>query len=138
MATINASATISSAPAGANFNYTITLNNENSSTRPSAHSGTPGSLAKIFSRPAPFPSLLPLDGWRTLPTSGAGAGYAIQYIANSAAADIQPGSSLTFQFTAPTHRHRSEATQRFSGALRSVRRSFLRGIRLLIPTLSLS
>jgi hypothetical protein len=99
MATINASAVISSTAAGANSDYTITLTNASSSN---AGIGTfwyawvPGG---DFLATSPI-SVSPPAGWSdTITHMGTNDGYAIEFIANSAAADVQPGSSLSFSFT---------------------------------------
>ena len=99
MATINASGVISSTAAGANFNNTITLTNASSSN---AGIGTfwfawvPG---EDFLATSPI-SVSPPPGWSdNITHMGPGDGFAIQFIANSPASDVQPGSSLNFSFT---------------------------------------
>ena len=99
MATINASGVISSTAAGADFNYTINLTNASSSN---AGIGTfwyawvPG---EDFLATSPI-SVSPPAGWTdNITNMGAGDGFAIQFLANSPANDVQPGSSLSFSFT---------------------------------------
>ncbi len=99
MATINASGVITSTATGAGFNYTITLTNASSSN---AGIGTfwyawvPG---EDFLATSPT-SVSPPPGWTdNITNAGAGDGFAIQFLANSAANDVQPGSSLNFSFT---------------------------------------
>ncbi len=99
MATINASSVISSTAAGPNFNYTIALANAGSSN---AGIGTfwyawvPG---EDFLATSPI-SVSPPPGWSDHITNmGPGDGFAIQFLANRPANDVQPGSSLSFSFT---------------------------------------
>src|SRR5881275_856778 len=99
MATINASAVISSAPAGPNFNYTITLANASSSNSGIGtfwYAWVPG---QDFLATSPI-SVSPPPGWSdNITNMGPGDGFAIQFLANSPANDVQPGSSLSFSFT---------------------------------------
>jgi uncharacterized protein YjdB len=99
LANITPSGIISSTPNGANFDYTITLTNSNSSN---AGIGTfwyawvPGQ-DYLATNPV---SVTPPTGWTdNITNMGAGDGYAIQYLANSSAYYVQPGSSLNFLFT---------------------------------------
>ncbi len=98
MATINASAVISSTAAGPDSNYTIKLTNAGSSN---AGIGTfwyawvPG---EDFLATSPT-SVSPPAGWTDQITNGGPTdGFAIQFVANSSVYDVQPGSSLTFSF----------------------------------------
>ena len=84
---------------GPDFNYTINLTNASSSN---AGIGTfwyawvPG---EDFLATSPI-SVSPPAGWTdNITNMGAGDGFAIQFLANSAADDVQPGSSLNFSFT---------------------------------------
>jgi Bacterial Ig-like domain (group 2) len=98
MATINASATISSVADGANFKYAITL--DNSSTSNSGigtfwYSWVPG---EDFMATSPV-SVSPPAGWTDNITHGGSSdGYAIQFLADSSVYAVGPGSSLTFSF----------------------------------------
>ena len=97
-ATINASTVVSAAAAGSNFNYTVTLSNASSSSSGIGtfwYAWTPGQ-DYMASNPA---SVSPPSGWTdTVTHAGTGDGYAIQFVANSAANDVKPGSSLNFAF----------------------------------------
>jgi hypothetical protein len=99
MATINASAVISSAPAGADFNYTIDLTNSSSSDSGIGtfwYAWVPG---QDFLATSPV-SVSPPAGWTdNITNMGSGDGFAIQFVANGAANDVQPGNSLNFSFT---------------------------------------
>ena len=99
MATINASAVISSTAAGADTNYTIDLTNASSSNSGIGtfwYAWVPG---EDFLATSPV-SVSPPAGWTdNITNMGAGDGFAIQFLANSAANDVQPGSSLSFSFT---------------------------------------
>jgi trimeric autotransporter adhesin len=99
LANITASAIISSTPDGSDFSYTIALSNSSSSN---AGIGTfwyawvPG---EDFLATSPL-SVTPPTGWTdNITNMGSSDGYAIQYIANSSAYYVQPGTSLNFQFT---------------------------------------
>src|SRR5438270_514895 len=99
LATIDATGVISSTAAGPNTNYTINLTNASSSN---AGIGTfwfawvPG---KDFLATSPV-SVSPPPGWTdNITNMGPGDGFAIQFLANSPANDVQPGSSLNFSFT---------------------------------------
>jgi hypothetical protein len=98
MATINASATISSVADGPNFNYTLTLNNSSTSNSGIGtfwYSWVPG---EDFMASSPI-SVAPPAGWTdNITNEGPADGFAIQFLANSSAAAVQPGSSLTFSF----------------------------------------
>ena len=99
MATINASGVISSTAAGAGFNYTINLTNASSSNAGIGtfwYSWVPG---RDFLATSPT-SVTPPPGWTdNITHMGPGDGFAIQFLANSPANDVQPGSSLQFSFT---------------------------------------
>ncbi len=98
MATINASATISSVADGPDFKYTLTLNNaitSNSGIGTFWYAWVPG---EDFLATSPI-SVTPPTGWTDNITHGVSTdGYAIQFLASSPAYDVQPGSSLTFSF----------------------------------------
>jgi len=100
LANITASAVISSAPSGADFNYTITLKNSSTST---AAVGTfwyawIASPDQNYLATSPV-SVTPPAGWTdSITHDNATDGYGIRFIASSPAADVQPGSSLKFQF----------------------------------------
>ncbi len=98
-ATLNASGVISSVAAGANFNDTITLTNASSSDSGVGtfwYAWVPGEDF-LASRPI---SVSPPPGWTANITNmGPGDGFAIQFVANSAANAVQPGSSMNFSFT---------------------------------------
>ena len=98
MATINASGVISATAAGTDFNDTIVLTNASSSN---AGIGTfwyawvPG---EDFLATNPI-SVSPPAGWTdNITNMGSGDGFAIQFLANGPANDVQPGSSLSFSF----------------------------------------
>jgi hypothetical protein len=99
MATISASAVISSTPAGADFNYTIDLTNASSS-----NSGI-GTFWYAWVPDVDYLATSPITvsppaGWTdNITNEGPGDGFAIQFVASSAANDVQPGSSLNFSFT---------------------------------------
>jgi hypothetical protein len=99
LATINASGVISSTPAGAGTNYSITLTNASSSNAGIGtfwYSWVPG---QDFLATSPT-SVSPPPGWTdNITNMGPGDGFAIQFLANSPANDVQPGSSLNFSFT---------------------------------------
>jgi hypothetical protein len=83
---------------GVHFDYTITLTNSSTSTDPIGtfwFSWVPG---QDFMTNHPISETTP-NGWGALVTNGGSTdGFAIQWVAASAAADIAPGSSLTFGF----------------------------------------
>jgi hypothetical protein len=99
MATISASAVISSTPAGADFNYTIDLTNASSSD-----SGI-GTFWYAWVPDVDYLATSPITvsspaGWTdNITNEGPGDGFAIQFVARSAANGVQPGSSLNFSFT---------------------------------------
>jgi hypothetical protein len=99
MATINASGVITSTAVGADFKYTITLTNASSSNSGIGtfwYAWVPG---EDFLATSPI-SVSPPAGWTdNITNMGSSDGYAIEFIANSAASDVQPGSSLNFSFT---------------------------------------
>jgi hypothetical protein len=101
MATINVSAVINSVSAGSNFNYTITLTNEASSTSPVGTFWYAWTAVPFDDFLATNPiSVASPSGWHDVITNvGSRDGFAIEYIANSPASYVQPGSSLNFQFT---------------------------------------
>ena len=99
MATINASGVISSTAAGADFNDTITLSNASSSDSGIGTFWFAWVPGEDFLATQPI-SVSPPAGWTANITNmGAGDGFAIQFVANSPANDVQPGSSLNFSFT---------------------------------------
>jgi hypothetical protein len=92
MATINASGVISATAAGANFDYTITLTNASSSTAGIGtfwYAWTPGA---DFLATRPISVSAPAGWTGSITHSGANDGFAIEFIANSAADDVQPGA----------------------------------------------
>jgi hypothetical protein len=101
---ISASATISSVPDGANFDYTINLTN--TSTGASADpiatfwfSWVPGA---DFMNTAPISVTTPA-GWMDVVThGGATDGFAIQFDSTTAANDLAPGASTSFSFVSAT------------------------------------
>jgi hypothetical protein len=101
LANITASGVISSAPDGADTDYSITLSNSASSgaavgTFWYAWIAVPN---EDFLATRPI-SVTPPAGWTdTITNSGASDGYAILFSASSPASYVQPGSSLNFQFT---------------------------------------
>ena len=84
MATINASATVSSAANGSDFNYTLTLNNSSTSNSGIGtfwYSWTPAGQDFLATSPI---SVTPPAGWTdTITHGGASDGYAIQFVASS-------------------------------------------------------
>ena len=98
LATINASGVISSTAAGSNVNYTITLTNASSSNSGIGtfwYAWVPG---EDFLATSPI-SVSPPPGWTdNITNMGAGDGFAIQFLANSPANDVRPGSSLNLSF----------------------------------------
>ena len=104
MANITASAVISSAPDGADFDYAITLTNSSSSTSPvgtfwyawNTTASNPN-INYLATSPA---SVTPPSGWSDQVTNtGPTDGFGIMYTANRAASYLAPGASLTFKFT---------------------------------------
>jgi hypothetical protein len=101
LANITASGVISSTSNSGNYDYSITLTNSASS---SAAVGTfwyawiaVPNEDFLATRPI---SVTPPAGWTdSITHSGSADGYAILYSASSPAYDIQPGSSLDFNFT---------------------------------------
>jgi hypothetical protein len=101
---ISASATISSVPDGANFDYTINLTN--TSTGASADpiatfwfSWVPGA---DFMNTAPVSVTNP-TGWTDVVTNGGATdGFAIQFDSTTAANDLAPGASASFSFVSAT------------------------------------
>jgi hypothetical protein len=99
MATINASAVISSAAAGADFNDTITLTDAGSSDSGIGTFWFAWVPGEDFLDTPPV-SVSPPPGWTAnITNEGPNDGFAIQFVANSPASDVQPGSSLNFSFT---------------------------------------
>ena len=99
MATINASGVISSTAAGAGFNYTINLTNASSSNSGIGTFWFAWVPGEDFLATSPI-SVSPPAGWTANITNmGPGDGFAIQFLANSPANDVQPGRSLSFSFT---------------------------------------
>ena len=101
---ISASATISSVPDGANFDYTVNLTNTSSgaSADPIAtfwFSWVPGA---DFMNTRPISVMTP-SGWSDVITNGGAAdGFAIQFNANSVANDLAPGGTASFSFVSAT------------------------------------
>ena len=101
---ISASATISSNPDGANFDYTINLTNTSSgaSADPIAtfwFSWVPGA---DFMNTAPVNVTNPA-GWMDVVTNGGTTdSFAIQFDSTTAANDLAPGASATFSFVSAT------------------------------------
>ena len=101
---ISASATISSVPDGANFDYTINLTNTSSgaSADPIAtfwFSWVPGA---DFMNTAPISVTNP-TGWTDVITNGGATdGFAIQFDALSSATDLAPGATTSFSFVSAT------------------------------------
>src|SRR3954469_25608013 len=99
LATINASGVISSTAAGPDTNYAINLTNASSSNSGIGtfwYSWVPG---EDFLSTSPV-SVSPPPGWSdNITNMGPGDGFAIQFLANSPANDVRPGSSLGFSFT---------------------------------------
>jgi hypothetical protein len=99
MATINPSAVISSTAVGPDFNYTITLTNASTSDSGIGTFWFAWVPGEDFLATSPI-SVSPPAGWTdNITHSGPGDGFAIQFLANSSASDLQPGNSLTFSFT---------------------------------------
>ena len=100
MATINASAMISSAASGSNFNYTMTLTNAASSTSAIGTFWYAWNLPNVnYLATSPLSVTAP-SGWSDqITNAGTGDGFGIEYTASSAASYLQPGRSLTFSFT---------------------------------------
>jgi hypothetical protein len=98
MATINASAVISSAAVGPDFNDTITLSNastSNSGIGTFWYAWVPG---EDFLATSPISVSAPA-GWTDMIThAGSSDGFAIQFVASSSVDDVQPGGSLNFSF----------------------------------------
>jgi hypothetical protein len=99
MATINASATISSVADGPNFNDTLTLNNSSTSNSGIGtfwYSWVPA--GEDFLATSPISVTAPAGWTDTITHIGPTDGYGIQFVASNSADDVQPGSSLTFSF----------------------------------------
>jgi PEP-CTERM motif len=99
---ISASALLTPAAVGGEFDYTITLTNSSSSTDPIGTFWFAWVPGHDFMPDNPTNILAPA-GWNEQITHGASPdGYAIQYVASSTAFDLAPGSSLSgFGFTSP-------------------------------------
>ena len=98
LANIIASGTISSAPDGENIDYIIALSNSRASTAAIGTFWYAGVPSQDYLRTNPI-SVAPPPGWTArVIHSGSRDGYAIQFVASSAAYDVQPGSSLIFSF----------------------------------------
>lgn len=95
-AQLNPSATLSSQPAGLNFDYTLSLNNNSPPNTPIEtlwYGWVPG---ENFLPSMPL-SVQPPSGWAfTITGGGPGDGYAIEFVTSTA--PLNPGNSLTFQF----------------------------------------
>jgi PEP-CTERM motif len=91
--------TQTSQPNGTDFNYMITLTNASTSTMNVGtfwFSWVPG---QDFMTNSPISEISP-TGWTEMVThAGINDGFAIQWVASSAAFDLTPGNSLTFGFT---------------------------------------
>jgi hypothetical protein len=97
--TISASAQFSDQPAGGNlFNYTITLDNSAASSSPIGTFWFAWTPAGDFLPSSPN-LVTPPTGWTdTITHFGAGDGFGIEFVANSAATALTPGHSLDFNF----------------------------------------
>jgi hypothetical protein len=99
MATINASATISSVADGPDFAYTVQLANSSASNSGIGtfwYSWVPA--GKDFLATSPL-SVTPATGWNaTITHLGPSDGYGIEFVASNPAYDVQPGGSLNFSF----------------------------------------
>src|SRR5262249_34339357 len=99
MATINASATVSSVADGPNFDYTVQLANSSASNSSIgtfwyAWTATGGD----FLATSPI-SVTPATGWSaTITHAGPSDGYGIEFVSSNPAYDVQPGGSLKFSF----------------------------------------
>ena len=99
LAGIIPSGVITSTPDGSNFDYTITLSNSSASN---ASIGTfwyawvPG---EDFLATSPVSVSQPTGWTESVTNMGAGDGYAILFISNGSADNVQPGSTLDFGFT---------------------------------------
>lgn len=97
-ATINASGVISATAAGADTNYTITLSSARSSDSGIGTFWFAWVPGEDFLATSPI-SVSPPSGWTdNITNMGPGDGFAVQFLANSPANDVQPGSSLNFSF----------------------------------------
>ncbi len=95
-AQINASATFSSQPAGLNFDYTLTLNNNSPPSTPIETFWFGWVPGEDFLTTSPI-SVQPPSGWTdTITGGGLNDGFAIEFVTSTA--PLNPGSSLTFQF----------------------------------------
>jgi hypothetical protein len=94
-----ASATITSAPDGSDFDYTIKLTDTSGSPSPIGTFWFGWIPGADFMATKPISEVAPA-GWSTnaITGGGAGDGYAIRWEANSTATAITPGQSLTFSF----------------------------------------
>jgi hypothetical protein len=113
LATISASATISSTPVAGGYSYTIAL--ANSSTSNSAigtfwFAWVPG---QDYLATNPI-SVTPPAGWTDQVTNnGSADGYAIQFVSTNPANDVQPGSSMNYSFTSTDAPASVEGTSAF-------------------------
>jgi hypothetical protein len=97
--TILPSATLSSTPDGANFDYTITLMNSSSSTNSIGTFWFAWVPGKDFLATSPL-SVTDPTGWADKITHGGSTdGYAIQWVSSSSSDNVPIGGSLTFKFT---------------------------------------
>jgi hypothetical protein len=95
-AQLNPSATLSSQPAGLNFNYTLTLNNNSTPSTPIEtlwYAWVPGS---DFLPTSPTSVQAPAGWTGTIMGGGPGDGFSIEFTTSTA--PLNPGNSLTFQF----------------------------------------
>jgi hypothetical protein len=100
LANITASAVITEAPSGADFNYTITLTNSGSSTSPIGTFWYAWNLPNVNYLATSPVSVTPPSGWSDqITNAGPTDGFGIEYFANSSASYLAPGASLTFKFT---------------------------------------
>jgi hypothetical protein len=100
LANIAASAVISSAPSGADFNYTIVLKNSSSSN---AGIGTfwyawLQSPDQNYLATSPISVTAPAGWTEAITHDNNTDGFGIRFVANSSSSYIQPGSSLSFKF----------------------------------------
>ena len=99
-ASIDASGVLTSRPDGSNFDYSITLSNSSSSTDPIGTFWFAWVPGEDFLDTSPL-SVTDPTGWTdNITHGGPGDGYAIQWLASSAADDVTAGTSLSgFGFT---------------------------------------
>jgi hypothetical protein len=101
---ITASATISSTPDGANFDYTVNLTNTSSgaSADPIATFWLSWIPGENFMNTAPISVTTP-TGWKDVVTNGGPTdGFAIQFDSTTSANDLAPGGTASFSFLSAT------------------------------------